>query len=356
MKAALLTNVREIRIRDVPAPELTCPKDVLLRIDAVGVCGSDIHYYSTGRVGARAITFPQTLGHECAGTVVSAGSAVQRLRVGQPVAIDPLIACGECDQCLGGREHTCRQQRFLGYPGQAPGALAEYMVVPARCCYPVPESMTPAQATLVEPLSVALHSRNIAPLSPDSRIAILGAGPIGLSVLLACRAAFGGLICYVTDLVEARLEATQRCGAHWTGNPDSKDVVRSISALEPLGLDVVFECAGKQETLDQAVSLLKPGGTLVIVGIPELERVSFDPHALRRNELQVRNVRRQNKCTAEAIALIATGKIDVDQLVTHRFALAETGHAFDLVSRQGDGVIKALIELQGLPLASNPRC
>jgi L-iditol 2-dehydrogenase len=345
VKAALLTNIREIEIRDVPDPELTSPADVLVRIDAVGVCGSDLHYYKTGRVGTRAIAFPQTLGHECGGTIMSAGIKVHDLDVGQRVAIDPLIACGRCDQCLAGREHTCRRQKFLGYPGQAPGALAEYLVMPSRCCHAVPESMTPAQAALVEPLSVALHSRNLAPLGPDSRIAILGAGPIGLSILLACRAAFGELSCYVTDLIDARLEAARRCGAQSTGNPEREDAVGSITALEPLGLDVVFECAGKQETLDQAVVLLKPGGTLVIVGIPELERVSFDPHALRRNELQVRNVRRQNKCTADAIALIATGTINVEQLVTHRFALAETGQAFDLMSRYSGGVIKALIQM-----------
>jgi L-iditol 2-dehydrogenase len=345
VKAALLTSIREIEIRDVPKPELTRPGDVLVRIDAVGVCGSDIHYYATGRAGAKPIEFPQTMGHECAGSVMATGPDVQDLKPGRRVAIDPLLACGQCDQCLSGREHTCRRQRFLGYPGQGPGALAEYLVIPARSCYGVPESMTAAQAAMVEPLSVALHSRNLAPLQPDARIAILGAGPIGLSVLLACRASFNGLTYYVTDLVDARLEAAGRCGAHWTGSPAREDVVRRISAKEPLGLDVVFECAGQQETLDQAVALLKPGGALVIVGIPELDRISFDPHALRRNELQVRNVRRQNKCTAEAIALIAGRAVDVDQMVTHRFALSETGPAFDLVSRYGDGVIKAMIEL-----------
>jgi L-iditol 2-dehydrogenase len=345
MKAALLTNIREIAIGDVPEPELARPEDVLVQVNCVGVCGSDIHYYVTGRAGAQPIAFPQTLGHECAGTVVAKGSNVQDLQVGERVAIDPLIPCGPCDQCLSGREHTCRRQMFLGYPGQAPGALAEYLVMPARCCYPIPESMTMEQAALVEPFSIALHSRNLAPLGPKARIAILGAGPIGLSVLLACRAAFPGLTCYITDLIDARLEAARRCGTQWTGNPRCEDVVQGISAIEPLGLDVVFECAGQQETLDQAVALLKPGGTLVIVGIPELERISFDPHVLRRGELEIRNVRRQNRNTLEAIELIASGAVAVDQLATHGFALVEAAKAFDLVSRNADGVIKAMIHI-----------
>ena len=125
MKAALLTGTREIEIRDVPEPDLTSAADVLLRIDAVGVCGSDIHYYTTGRAGARCIQFPQTMGHECAGTVLQKGSSVHHLEIGERAAIDPLIPCGQCDQCLAGREHTCRRQKFLGYPGpgQAPGAM-----------------------------------------------------------------------------------------------------------------------------------------------------------------------------------------------------------------------------------------
>lgn len=345
MKAALLTATRKIEVRDVPKPELTSPEDVLVRIDAVGVCGSDLHYYVTGLVGAQGIVFPQTLGHECAGIVVSMGSGVRDLQVGQRVAIDPLIACGECDQCLAGYEHTCRRQKFLGYPGQASGALAEYVVVPASCCFAVPESMTAAQAAMAEPLSIALHARSLALLTAGSRIAILGAGPIGLCVLLACRAASRDSVFYATDLIDARLEAARRCGARWTGNPLEEDIVRSAGVLEPRGLDVVFECAGRQETLDQAVALLKPRGTLIIVGIPEPDRISFDPHALRRNELQVRNVRRQNRCTGEAITLIASGRIDVNPLVTHRFALAETAQAFDTVSRYDDGVIKAIVEM-----------
>ena len=347
MKAAFLTGIREIEIRDAPEPVLRRPEDVMVRIDAVGVCGSDIHYYAEGRIGSQVVRFPEVIGHECSGTVAAAGSAAGKLKIGQRVAIDPLLACGECDQCIAGRPHTCRRQKFLGCPGQATGALAEYLVMPAQCCYPVPASMSAAQAAMVEPLAVALHSLRLAPLNPGTRIAILGAGPIGLSVLLACRATQKDLESrvYVTDLIDDRVEAARQCGADWWGNPSHKDIRAAIGAHEPLGLDVVFECAGQQETLDQAAALLKPGGTLLIVGIPELDRVSFDPHLLRRHELEVKSVRRQNNCVAPAIELIASGAVSVDPLVTHRFPLAETKSAFDLVASYGGGVIKAIIEV-----------
>jgi threonine dehydrogenase-like Zn-dependent dehydrogenase len=197
---------------------------------------------------------------------------------------------------------------------------------------------------MVEPLSIALHARRLSCIPPGAAIAVLGSGPIGLCVLLACRAA-GVSATYVTDLVDERLEVARRCGATWTGNPQKADIVAAIAQLQPLGVDCVFECAGKQQTLDQAVEVLKPGGQLVIVGIPALDRVSLNIHTLRRKEIEVRNVRRQNHCTAPAVEMISSGTINVDPLVTHHFSLAETKEAFDLVDGYRDGVVKAIIHV-----------
>ena len=344
MKAALLTRLREIEVRDVPEPQLYGPRDVLLRIDAVGVCGSDVHYYKTGRIGAAVVKYPFMMGHECAGTVEKAGSEVRGLRPGQRVAIDPLVACGHCDQCRSGRPNTCRNQRFLGQPGELSGSLAEYVVLPQECCYPVPESMTAGQAAMIEPLSIGLHAQRLAHLETGSAIAILGSGPIGLSVLLACRAA-SECMAYTTDLIDGRLKMAAELGAVWTGNAEQRDVVKAICEAEPAGVEIVFECAGEQETLNQAVELLKPGGTLVIVGIPEVDEVRFPIHTLRRKELTIKNVRRQNHCTVPAIELISSGRINVNPLITHHFALQETGSAFETVSGYRDGVIKAMIHV-----------
>ncbi len=342
MHAAFLTGIRQLEIREAPEPDLASPRDVLLRVGAVGVCGSDVHYYTAGRIGSQAVTYPERVGHECAGTVVAVGGAVSGLKPGQRVAVDPLISCGECDQCRGGRRHTCRNQSFLGSPGQAPGALAEVLALPAECCYPIPDSMSTAEAAMVEPFSIGLYAQRMAGMAPGAKLAILGAGPIGLSVLLACRAAVE-CRAYVTDLIDERLEVARRCGAAWAGSPRATDIVVAINQFEPLGVDFVFECAGQQETLDQALEILRPGGMLLVLGIPEVDRVSFPIHTLRRKELTIRNVRRQDGCTEAAIDLIVSGAAHVDQLVTHHFPLARSQDAFDLVADHRDGVVKVMI-------------
>jgi L-iditol 2-dehydrogenase len=184
----------------------------------------------------------------------------------------------------------------------------------------------------------------VAMLTPGATIAILGSGPIGLCVLLASRAACDCTV-FATDLLDERLKMARRCGATWTGNPNQLDVVRAIRQLEPRGVDFVFECAGQQETLDQAIELLKPGGTVLMIGIPEVDRVSFSIHTMRRKEIRLQNVRRQDQCMAPAIELVSKGDINLDQLVTHHFPLAETKKAFDLVADYRDGVVKAVVHV-----------
>jgi L-iditol 2-dehydrogenase len=345
MKAAFLTELRRIEIRDVPPPELREADDVLLRIRSVGVCGSDVHYYKTGRIGSQVVQFPWVMGHECAAEVVAVGPAAAKdFRPGVRVVVDPLIWCGECDQCLAGRFHTCRRQRFLGCPGQAPGAMAEAIVMPGGCCRPMPEALTLEEGVMAEPLSIAMYAVRLSRPGPRRKIAILGCGPIGLCTLLALRAAGESAIC-MTDVIEERLAFARRCGAAWTGNPRRADVVAELRRVEPPGFDCVFECAGEQETLDHASELLKPGGQMVLVGIPEVDRVTFNMDLLRRKELCLQNVRRQNECLAAALDLLAAGRAEVKPLVTHRFPLAETDKAFELVAARADGVVKAVIEV-----------
>ena len=343
MKAVYLTALRKMELRQDSNPHLGGPKDVLLQVDTLGICGSDIHYYTHGKIGPQAAPFPLILGHELAGTILEAGAEVTSLRAGQRVAVDPLIPCGECDQCLSGRKHTCRNQKFLGSLGQ-PGALSEFLVMPAVCCSPVPDSLNDDEAAVVEPLSIGVYAAQMAKLAPGAKVGIVGSGPIGLCTLLALKAEAPATV-YVTDLVDRRLAVARTCGAAWTGNPQSQDVVAKIQQLEPLGLDAVFECAGEQDAIDQAVQLLKPGGTLLIVGIPDVERISFNISLVRRNELRIFNVRRQNECVERAIDLIASRRVDVSPLVTHHFRLEDAARAFDLVSTRSDGVVKAIIRI-----------
>ncbi len=175
-------------------------------------------------------------------------------------------------------------------------------------------------------------------------VVILGAGPIGLSCLLSANAE-NARACYMTDKIDERIEGAKQGGAAWVGNPNKQDIVKEILQRQPTGMDVVFECAGQQETIDQAIELLEPGGRLVLIGSPRTERVSFAIDRIRRKEITIVNIRRQNKCTQKAIDLIASGKVNADFMITHRFPLEQTQKAFDLVAGYHDGVIKAMISL-----------
>lgn len=344
MKAIALTGIRKMELIDLPLPHIKNPSDVLLKVNVVGVCGSDVHYYVSGKIGSQVVKYPYLVGHEFAGTVIKKGRAAKHIHVGSRVAVEPAMSCGKCDQCRSGRRHTCRKLRFLGCPGQADGCLCEYIVMPAECCYPLKKRSSLEQGALAEPLSIGLYAVQLAKLKKNASIAVLGAGPIGLSVLLSARA-HGIKKIYVTDKIEPRLSAAKKAGAVWAGDPDKGDVVKGILNSEPLQLDAVFECCGQQSALDQAVKLLKPGGKLMLVGIPTVDRISFPIDDLRRREICIQNVRRQNECMQPALDLIESGKIDTDFMITHRYRLEESKKAFDLVAGYRDGVIKALITM-----------
>ncbi len=346
MKTACFTALREIQVVDAPEPQLKRPGDVLLKIERVGICGSDIHYYLEGRIGDQVLQYPATLGHECSGTVLETGASVQGLKVGDRVAVDPAFSCGACDQCLSGRVHTCRRLRFMGNPGEAPGAVAERYVAPAACCVLIGASMSLDEAMLVEPLSIGLHAVRLSQLASGMKIAILGSGPIGLSVLL-CAKAMVPCKALVTDLLDERLAVAQRCGAETALNPRQIDIVAAAAQSEPSGFDVVFECSGDPACVDQGQSLLRPGGALIFVGIPSVDAVSFDPHRMRRFELRFQAVRRQNDCVAPVVELIAQGRLDPSPLLTHRFPLKDISAAFEVVAGYRDGVIKAVLDLSG---------
>lgn len=334
-----------MEFREVPRPEIQNGNEVLLKINRVGVCGSDVHYYETGRIGSQVVQYPFRVGHECSATVVEVGRAVRPVQVGQPVIIEPAVSCHTCDQCKSGRENTCRKLRFLGCPGQLEGCLCDYIVMPQECCFPTHDKLTPDQGVLCEPFAIGVYAVKQSRLVPGMSAGVLGAGPIGLSCMEAARIV-GARTVYITDKIDARVQIARKAGAAWAGNPDCEDIVRSILQTEPLGLDVIYECAGQQAAIDQALDLLRPGGTLMLVGIPREDRISFSIDKLRRKELTVINVRRQNHCPQTAIDWIASGKAKIDFMVTHHFPFEKTQEAFDLVAGYRDGVVKAIITLE----------
>lgn len=343
MKAAVLAGIRKIEIVDLPAPALQHDTDVLLKILRVGICGSDLHYYTQGRIGDQIVSFPYVIGHECSALVAATGTQVARIRPGDLVVVDPSIACGVCDQCRVGHRHTCRKVRFLGCPGQQAGCLGEFLVMPEDCCYPARE-LSADQAALVEPLTIGCYAVQLAGDLHGRKIGILGSGPIGLSVSLAAKEA-GAAAIYVTDRLDYRLDAARRQGATWTGNPDQIDIVRAILQREPLELDVVFECCGQASALSQAIKLCMPMGRIVIVGIPETDQSSFAAHDARRKGLAFIHIRRQNACIDPIINSIHKGSIRPDFMITHRFSLDQTERAFELLAGYRDGIIKAIVEV-----------
>ncbi len=343
MKAMVLTGIRQMEMQEFPMPEIANDDDVLIKMKVVGICGSDVHYYTSGKIGSQIVQYPFPVGHEGAGEVIAVGPGVTRVTPGDRIAIEPAMPCGECDQCKGGRPHTCRKLRFLGCPGQADGCLSEYVVMPENSCFQIADSMTYTQAAISEPLAIGVYAVNQSISMSGASVGILGFGPIGMSVILPAIAKGASKI-FVTDLIDERLSIARDCGATWTGNTSKEDVVKRINTEEPLLLDVVFECCGKQEAMDQAIELLKPGGKLMIIGIPEFDRWSFGVDKLRHKEICIQSVRRQNHSVEEALELMESGTINVDIMPTHRFKFEQTKEGFDLVTEYGDGVMKAMID------------
>ncbi len=343
MLAVKLTGIEEMDIVEIDKPSKIGPDEVLIKIKYVGVCGSDVHYYTEGKIGSQVVQYPFMVGHECSGKIVAKGENVTHLEVGDLVAVDPSVHCGHCEQCLSGRPHTCINNKFLGCPGQLEGCLTEFIVMPGFTCFPVTDLMDAEEAALLEPFSIGVYSANLAKLgSTDTSIAIFGAGPIGLSIMLKLHADDYKNVGVIEPL-DYRLERAGEIGAKWLVNPVSENVATRVPELANGLIDVVFDASGDQQAIDNALKILKAGGKLVLVGIPPSAQYIFDMDLMRRKEITVINVRRQNHSVEEAIKLVAGRKVNLKQMVTHYFQLRKTPVAFDMVAGYRDNVIKAMV-------------
>jgi L-iditol 2-dehydrogenase len=341
MKKVILSELRKFEIVEVEKPKISSNKDVLIKIASVGICGSDVHYFKTGRIGDQIVKFPFTLGHECSGIIEEIGEKVQHVAVGDRIAIDPALPCGTCDQCQIGRRHTCRNLKFLGNPLELEGAFQEYIVLPEMCCFKLPSTVSLENGLTIEPLTIALHAVNFN--KGYDNIAILGFGPIGFCTFLALKYQNPNSNIIVTDKIDQRVSLSFEAGAQWTGNPLKSNIVKEILKGYPQGLDTVFECCGQQEAINQAIHLLKPGGQLIVIGIPEEDMIEYDAHNMRRKEICVQNVRRQNEKVEEAIKLLGNGQIKMDGFITHEFTIDDIQEGFELVENYADSVMKAIV-------------
>jgi len=241
MRAAVMTALHKIEIQDVPIPRPKA-REVLVRIRACGVCGSDVHYYNEGRIGDQVIQGPQVLGHEPSGDVAAVGKSVTRVKVGDRVAVEPAFNCRKCIYCRTGRANLCTDLDFLGMPGLM-GSLQEYLPVPEHCVERVPKRISYAEAALLEPVSIAVHTIDLARSWKGKSVALLGAGPVGLSILLCAKAA-GAAKIIVSEPIEARRRMAKRLGAKLTLDPDTQDVpAELIKATKGMGVDIAIEAA-----------------------------------------------------------------------------------------------------------------
>ncbi|HEY5170583.1 MAG TPA: alcohol dehydrogenase catalytic domain-containing protein [Acidimicrobiia bacterium] len=321
MNALRLHAAGELHLHEEPDPEPQ-PGEVLVRIRGVGLCGSDRHWFLEGGIGDAVLRAPLVLGHEFAGVVVEGP------RAGERVVLDPAVPCGRCPLCLAGQGHLCADLRFAGH-GSTDGALRTLVAWPDQLVHALPDAVADEAAPLLEPLGVALHAVDLGGASAGSTAAVFGCGPLGLLLVQALRAA-GVRVELAADPLAHRAAAARELGAR---------------SSEPAGVevDVAYEAAGDDEALDAAIAAARPGGRVVLVGIPDGDRSSFHAAAARRKELALAFCRRMRASDLpRAIRLAESGGLELGALVTARYGLAEGPQAFrDLVERRG---LKIVVE------------
>jgi L-iditol 2-dehydrogenase len=349
MRAAQLHGPKDLRVHDVPHPGPPGHDQVLLRVTAVGICGSDLHTYQDARIGDTALGAPLTLGHEFAGVVEALGPGealdgeFNPLQPGQRVAVDPAQPCGRCEMCEQGHPNLCRRLHFCGlYPD--PGSLSQWMHVPAHTCFPVPPTIDDASAALLEPLGVAIHATDLAKLHVADSVAILGAGSIGLCILQTVRAS-GAQPIYVVDQFPWRLAVAEELGGIPINYREQDPVAAIRDATAGRGVDVAIEAAWADHSIQQAAEMARLGGRLVLVGIPGDNRFQMNHATARRKGLTIRMSRRMKHVYPRAIRLVESGAINLPGMISHRFPLDQAPAAFALNDAYQDNVVKVIIDV-----------
>jgi 2-desacetyl-2-hydroxyethyl bacteriochlorophyllide A dehydrogenase len=328
---------------DMPQPADPGHGEVSVRIRAVGVCGSDLHWYQDGRMGEFPAAFPQVLGHEPAGEIVAVGKGVADFAVGDRVVMEPSLTCGHCEYCIKGHHNHCVTTVFMGGP-QAPGMFREYVTLPAGNCTHFSNELGYATATLAEPIAVMMHMLELIEIRVGDTVAVTGAGPIGMLCAAMAKAA-GASRVYIADRLPYRLRLAQTMGADVAIDTTSQSLIETVlDATRGRGVDLVMEASGSAEMTNAAIRMARMGGTVMQIGIFSEVYPKLDIHTAMLKELDLKTLKRSNHRALEALRLMSTGKIPTS-LITHSLPLAETPRAFEMLTRYSDGVGKAIIEL-----------
>lgn len=331
MKALRLHATGDLRLHDEPVP-VPREREELVRVKAVGICGSDVHWFSEAGIGDAQLERPLVLGHEFAGVTEN----------GESVAVDPAIPCGGCEFCEHGHPNLCEKIIFAGH-GAQDGALREWLAWPTKHLFPIPDSLNAADGAMLEPLGVAIHAVNLGKLQAGMTVGVFGCGPIGLLTVQLARLS-GASNIIATDRLPHRVEAAKSLGAQHAFLVEGKlEMSQMRAATGRRGVDVVFEMAGEQDAVDDAFAAVVPGGKVILTGIPSNDQTLFTASIARRKGLTIKLVRRMKHTYPRAVELVLKGLVDVRSIVTHRFPLAEARKAFRVAERR-EG-LKIIIEV-----------
>ncbi|MBI2301524.1 MAG: NAD(P)-dependent alcohol dehydrogenase [Armatimonadetes bacterium] len=351
MQAAVMHGIRDVRLEARPVPE-PAPHEVLVRIGSVGVCASDVHYFTHGRIGGFVVRAPLILGHEAAGVVVAVGREVTRFTVGQRVTMEPGWTCGRCWYCKTGRYNLCPDVVFMATP-PIDGAFAEYVAWPESFTYALPDELSLAEGALMEPLSVGVWATQRGQVAAGQSVAVIGAGPIGLVVLQMAKIR-GATTLVAVDIEPFRLELARKLGAtHCLSARDCdpvaciRELTGELQGFPPAhaGVDAAFETAGTLATTRTALGAVRPGGQAVLVGLPPDPLVELDIVSAASREISIHGEFRYANTYPTAIALTAARRVDVAALVTHRFDLAEAAAALQFADEHKHEAMKVVVDV-----------
>lgn len=337
----VLTELNKLELRKLPMPKAK-PGEVLIKVGAIGVCGSDVHYYNRGKIGDFIVEFPFILGHECAGTVVEVGEGVHGFEVGDRVVPEPGVPCGKCEMCKTGHYNLCPDVRFLATP-PVQGCLMEYLAFPAEYVFKLPDNLSMEQGALVEPMAIGMNAAVTGGIKPGDTVMIFGAGCIGLVSLLAAKAC-GAAKVLVSDIIPLRLETALKLGASAVIEGKDENVPQKIEELTGgRGADVVLDCAGFGSTIRDAVMVSKPAGKVVLVGMGTDTLDGVPLSQIQAKELEVVGIFRYKNMYSRTIAAISDGLIDINGIISHRFSFSDTPEAFTSACKRPTETIKNVI-------------
>jgi len=341
MNAAVLNKPLDIEIKQVNVPD---PKEdeALIKVHCIGVCGSDVHYYEHGKIGRYVVEEPIILGHELAGEVVKVGKHVENVKIGDRVAVEPGVTCGRCDYCKSGRYNLCPDVVFMATP-PVDGAWAEYVSVRSDFLFKLPDEMSYEEGALLEPLSVGIHAMLRGKVTPADRVLVTGLGPIGLLAIQAAKM-FGVQEIYATDVVAFRRQLGLQLGAVDVIDPLNENTNEKITELtKGSGVDVIIETSGNQLAISETIKIVNRGGRIVLVGLPVVDEVPIDVTHLIDSEFDIYGVFRYANTYPTAIQALSNSNLNIEDIITHKFALKDIHEAVEVARTEKDTSIKIMI-------------